>query len=78
MEALQLQLELFFVFCLSFKHKLQELYFMVYLRYFASNTKNMVESGDILNYNKIIRKIMVIFNKNTTIRHTTALYLVNI
>jgi hypothetical protein len=35
---------------------------MIYLRYFTSNAKNMVESGDILNYNKIIRKMMVIFN----------------
>ena len=35
---------------------------MLYLWYFTSNAKNVVESGDILNYNKIIRKVTVIFN----------------
>jgi hypothetical protein len=35
---------------------------MLYLQYFTSDAKNMVESADILNYNKIIRNMMVIFN----------------
>jgi len=51
---------------------------MLYLRCFTSNAKNMVESRDILNYNKIIRKIESDINENTTIRHTIPLSIVNI
>ncbi|MGC2573413.1 MAG: hypothetical protein WA364_18010, partial [Candidatus Nitrosopolaris sp.] len=51
---------------------------MLYLRCFTSNAKNMVESRDILNYNKIIRKIESDINENTTIHHAMPLSLVNI